>query len=130
MRNSISRFARAFCLLMAPLVVCNGDDRRNAASQKIMEKKLQLSQSILSGVVKEDYARISADAEKLLDLAKTQWVQDETPEYRSQLKDFWIVVEGLKSSAEEKNGDGTTLAYVQMTLSCVKCHKYLRANSK
>lgn len=115
---------------MTLLVVSKAEDKPNFSSQKIMEKKLQFSQAILAGVVKEDYARISANADRLLELAKTQWVQDETPEYRSQLKDFWIVIEGLESSAEEKSGDGTTLAYVQMTLSCVKCHKYLRVNSK
>lgn len=32
--------------------------------------------------------------------------------------------------AQEQNGDGATLAYVQMTLSCVKCHKYLRKSEQ
>lgn len=128
MRNSM--FLSASCLLLMHLVVSKAEDKPNFTNPKIMEKKLQFSQAILAGVVKEDYARISTNAESLLELVKTQWVQNETPEYRAQLKDFWIVVEGLKTSAEEKNGDGATLAYVQMTLSCVKCHKYLRANSK
>jgi len=32
----------------------------------------------------------------------------------------------LVQKAKEKNLDGAALAYVDMTLTCVKCHKHMR----
>lgn len=118
------------CLFLMLFAVAGAEDESALTSAKIMEQKLQLSQAILAAVVKEDFVSMSAKADSLLVLAKTEWIQDDTPQYRAQLKDFWIVLDGLKSAADDKNGDGATLAYVQMTLSCVKCHKYLRTPPK
>ena len=36
------------------------------------------------------------------------------------------IAEKLEKSAKDKRLDGATLAYVDMTLSCVECHKYVR----
>jgi hypothetical protein len=35
-------------------------------------------------------------------------------------------VDDLIEKAREKNLDGAALSYVEMTLSCVKCHKHVR----
>ncbi len=94
----------------------------------VMEQKLTHAQNILSAIAKEDYAKLSENAEGLRKLAEKQWIEKETPEYRAQLKDFWVVLEGIRASADDKDIDGATLAYMQMTLSCVRCHKYLRKN--
>jgi hypothetical protein len=93
---------------------------------KLMKRKLAASEELLPALAEEDFAKLSKSADQLLKLAKEQWVADNTPEYQAQLKDFWVVLEGLKTSAQEKNLDGATLGYVQMTISCVKCHKYIR----
>lgn len=92
----------------------------------LMERKLTASQRILASLAREDFPQMEVAAEELLTLAKQQWLTHETPQYRSQLKDFWIILEGIKESATEKNLDGATLGYVQMTISCVRCHKLLR----
>jgi cytochrome c556 len=94
----------------------------------LMERKLTHAQNILSAIAREDYAKLSENAEGLRKLAEKQWIEKETPEYRAQLKDFWVVLEGIRASADDKDIDGATLAYMQMTLSCVRCHKYLRRN--
>jgi len=130
MCNSKFFLLASLCLFLLIVSVGSAEDKADPATAKIMEQKLRLSQAILAGVVKEDYPAISTNADRLLELAKVQWVRNETPEYREQLKDFWIVLEGVKSAAEDKSGDGVTLAYVQMTLTCVKCHKYLRSPLK
>lgn len=93
---------------------------------KLMEKKLAVSQELLPALANEDFAQLKKSAGELSKLAKQQWIENETPEYQAQLKDFWIVVDGIAESAEEKNLDEATLGYVQMTISCVKCHKSLR----
>ena len=40
------------------------------------------------------------------------------------LEDYALVAE----KARQKNLDGATLAYVRMTIQCVKCHEYTRDN--
>lgn len=128
MQKLMSLVLLALCLPALSGVTAQGEPK--PATAKIMKQKLQYSQAILAAVATEDFTGISSNADGLLELAKTQWIQNDTPEYRAQLKDFWVVLEGLKSASEEKNGDGTTLAYLQLTLSCVKCHKYLRTPVK
>lgn len=102
------------------------DDSERTEEQQIMDHKLSHSQDILASLAKEDFASMAASAEELMDLTEEQWVVNETPEFRAHLKNFWVVLEGLKTSAESEDLDEATVAYMQMTLSCVKCHKYLR----
>jgi hypothetical protein len=121
------------CTIVATLVASVRSEEpppKPSASRELMARKLAHAQGVLSALATEDYGKMSENAEELLKLAEKQWIAVDTPEYRSHLKDFWIVADGIRSSAAEKNVDGATLAYVQMTISCVKCHKYLRGRSE
>ena len=40
------------------------------------------------------------------------------------------IADDLVKKATEKNLDGAALAYVEMTLTCVKCHKHVREARK
>lgn len=126
MRNTLFHILAGTGLFLLLAAATQADDKPIPNLAKIMDRKLELSQAILAAIVREDFAGLSTNSDALLELAKSQWIRNETPEYRAQLKDFWLVLEGLKSAAEDKNADGATLAYVQMTLTCVRCHKYLR----
>ncbi|WP_145372268.1 hypothetical protein [Maioricimonas rarisocia] len=110
-------------------LICGGaavPDEGPSDRHRLMERKLVATQQILTSLTREDYAAMQSAADDLLELARQQWTTDESPRYRAHLKDFWITLEGVSEAAEEKKLDGATLAYVQMTISCVKCHKYLR----
>lgn len=102
-------------------------EEKEPTLQALMRKKLTYSENALAGIVRDDFPAIAKNAVALRDLGRRQWLQDETPAYREQLKVFWFASEELARAAEEKNGDGAALAFVQMTLSCVNCHKYLKA---
>jgi len=132
-RNQTMNNRRAAASLVAGLSVVvagawamSDDDKPSQAS--IMERKLEHAQGILSALAREDFESLGSNADALLKLSEEEWTSRDTPEYRAQLKDFWTVLEGIKSSADDKNLDGATLAYVQMTVSCVRCHKHLREN--
>ena len=43
-----------------------------------------------------------------------------------QSNEFRRAVENLQEKAAQKNLDGAALGYVELTLTCVKCHKYVR----
>lgn len=42
------------------------------------------------------------------------------------MKLFQRTVDTLAEHAKDKNLDGATLAYIDMSMSCMKCHKYTR----
>ncbi len=54
------------------------------------------------------------------------WRVYQTLEYRQHSADFARIAGELTKAARAKNLDGATLAYLQLTMSCVSCHKYTR----
>ena len=92
-----------------------------------MQKKLGYSEKILGGLVSRDFDAIAKNAHSMGALSHIEkWVRGNTPEYRAQVRVFQNATEQLSRMAEEKNLDGAALAYVQLSLSCVNCHKVVR----
>ncbi len=92
-----------------------------------MTKKLELSQNVLAGLTKSDFEMIAENAEKMRDLNRFEsFVRRRTPAYRTQLRLFQHANSELVRTAEAKNIEGATLAFTQLTTSCVNCHKQLR----
>ena len=94
---------------------------------KFMRAKLGHSQKILEGLVTEDYDSISENAQdlSLLSLAAS-WQVLQTEDYQQHSREFRRAADALKDAAKKKNLDGAALAYVDVTLKCVNCHKYVR----
>lgn len=92
-----------------------------------MRLKLQPVKDILEAIALEDFDRISAAAERvhLLSLDES-WMVMQTDEYRRQSDEFRRSVAVMSKAAKDKNIDGATLGYMQMTLNCVRCHRQLR----
>jgi len=92
-----------------------------------MKQKLTYSQNMLNALAMEDYELLSKNAAAMKGLGTIEYFVRQKPEgYRTHLKTFQFSVEELLRNAEEKNLDGATLAFTQMTISCVNCHKQLR----
>ena len=51
-------------------------------------------------------------------------------EYRRQMAMFEFANEELVRQANAKNVEGATLAYNQLTISCVQCHRVVRDTKK
>lgn len=95
-----------------------------------MKKKLEYSEHILAGLAKEDYDLIAKNARSMRALSHMEkWVRASLPEYRAQLRIFENANEQLIRTADAEQLDGAALAYVQLTLSCVNCHKVVRDSS-
>jgi cytochrome c556 len=93
----------------------------------IMKQKLVEAQKILEGLAIADPGKMKAGAEALMDLRKqASWMVVKTPKYETHSNDFQTNLEALKKAAEKKNIDAAALAYVEMTLTCVRCHQYVR----
>ena len=94
-----------------------------------MKQKLAYSQRILNGLATENYEMISENATAMKGLSRIEgFVRGKTEGYRTHLKTFEFSTSELIRNSAHKNLDGATLAFTQMTISCVNCHKELRNN--
>jgi hypothetical protein len=128
-----------FFFLLAPLILASlfagtksTDTRAENESgvKEAMRQKLAYSQQVLVGLTLEDYGLIVNNAEKLVELSnKTNWYSRQVPEYELFLNEFRRKAQEVMEAGKQKNLDAASLAYVQMTLSCVSCHKFIRKSS-
>lgn len=119
------------CLCLAPVGRAAGDDKeapdKNQPVSFWMKKKLEYSQNILAGIANDDFDKIVASAESMRNLSKVEgFVRGQTPGYRTQLHIFEESTEEIIRQARRDNLEGTALAFTQLTISCVNCHKQLR----
>ena len=92
-----------------------------------MRAKLEHSQKILEGLATEDYPLIEKHAQELSLISQAEmWQVVQTPEYLQHSTEFRRATQALTKAAEDKNIDGAALAYMEVTLKCVNCHKYIR----
>jgi hypothetical protein len=92
-----------------------------------MRAKLDHSQKILGGLASEDFDAIAQSAKSLNNLSELEkHVRANAPGYRTQLQVFRAANEDLLKQANKQNLDGCALAFQQLTLSCINCHKALR----
>jgi hypothetical protein len=97
------------------------------ARNPIMQMKLSHAQKILEGIALNDFNLIEKHADELIILSnKAEWHVLPTRDYLLQSNEFRRNAELLTKAAKGKNLDGATLAYVQLTMSCVSCHKHVR----
>ncbi|MBI3881020.1 MAG: hypothetical protein HY301_13295 [Verrucomicrobia bacterium] len=120
--NHFAAFAAA--LLLASPAARAAD----LSTQQVMQEKLGHSQEILRGIATENYDLILANAQKLNRLSHaTGWFTRQTPEYELFTNELRRHTDALGKAAKAKNLDAATLSYMQMTMSCVACHKYMRS---
>ena len=94
---------------------------------KFMARKLDGSRNIIAGLSTENFDLISQSAQDLMLLShEADWNVIQTKPYLRMSSDFRASAERLRDSANENNLDGATLAYFEVTLNCVRCHKYIR----
>jgi len=122
-------------VLFAALVAMpawGGNDQDQDQKSFWMEKKLESSQHILKGLATADFEAIGKAAESMKNMTILEKLTRRThaDEYRAQLAMFQSANKQLIHEAGKKNIDGATLAFTQLTLSCVNCHKVLRDPAK
>src|SRR5215510_10461757 len=89
-----------------------------------MKLKLEYSQNILAGIAKADYDLIVKNAQGMQALTSIEgFVRGKTPGYAVQVEQFKEATAELIAQAKKDNVEGSALAFTQLTLSCVNCHK-------
>jgi hypothetical protein len=121
----------ALPLLMILTLPLRADDEPSPEASLFMRQKLQASQAVLAGLASGDYAAIARNAQAMNVVEQLEkWLRANTPGYRTQLRMFEFADRELIRAAREKNIDAATLAYNQLTISCVNCHKIIRDAAK
>jgi hypothetical protein len=93
----------------------------------VMQRKLAHAHKALEGLAVGNFDKIRDAADELNQCAQeASWKVVKTPRYELYSNDFQRNLEALKAAAKKKNVDAAALAYVDMTLTCVKCHQYVR----
>ena len=92
-----------------------------------MRSKLEHTQQILEGIALARFDQIERNANDLRILSDlSTWNVLRTPEYLRYSSDFRDTALRLTESAMDRNLDAATLAYVELALKCVECHKHVR----
>ncbi|MDP6556577.1 MAG: hypothetical protein QGG71_18040 [Pirellulaceae bacterium] len=103
-------------------------DRGPVDVKAFMRAKLVHSKNVLEGLTTENYDLIAKGSQQLTLLSlDTDWQVLRTSEYTWQSLEFRHTSQSLTDAAQKKNLDGATLTFVELTLKCVQCHKYVRS---
>jgi len=99
------------------------DDKLSA----FMNAKLMHSEKVLEGLARGDYDLIAKHSTTISNLCLDElWMVLHTPEYAERSKEFRRSVYEITEAAQKKNLEAAAFAYVDMTMKCVSCHKYVR----
>ena len=126
-----------------PKPVSAGDDQTKAPNESKtapqneddanawMVAKLNGSQNILAHLTNGDLGAVATDARRMQVMTYLeQWLTasdvEEHSAYRGQMNTFEFSTKELIRHAEDGNVDGALDSYVDMTRTCVKCHKLIR----
>src|SRR5690349_11590465 len=131
MTSLLVAVAVAGTVLVLPL---HGQEKKPDEQQKSsvwMKMKLQGSQNIVAGLTESDFDKILTNAQAMAFVGYLEkWNKAEMPDYKRQVSYFEFANRELIRQAREKNLEGATLAYNQLTVSCVQCHKIVRDAKK
>ena len=102
-------------------------DEPEKALAKFMRQKLHASNLILEGLCTEDLQMVSEGSQTLMKMSSEErWRVSNDIMYRRYSNEFVQSVEELQKEAEDNDMDGTSMAWVNVTMKCLKCHEWVR----
>jgi hypothetical protein len=121
--------ALALAGLVAVVSLTQG--RQEPTLRFIMQGKLDQAHSVLEALITEDYETLEDSAGALRALSEEAgWFVNQTHEYAERSRAFRSSVAEIEASAKEKDLERAALGYVDMTLQCVRCHRFLRGSAR
>lgn len=113
--------------LAAAEPLLHGTQASPSALTPLMQMKLTRSKAILEGLALEDLEAVAKNARALGLLSlESGWNVIQTEQYERQSSDFRRAAETIAEAASEKDVGRATLGYVELTVRCIECHRYMR----
>jgi hypothetical protein len=95
--------------------------------REFMRQKLDASNQILEGLVMDDPALIKEGADVLNQMSTAErWRVQNDALYRNFSVDFQRITSSLAEAADEGDTDRAALNWMDATMSCIECHRYVR----
>ncbi len=92
-----------------------------------MRLKLEGSQDLLAALVAADFDKMSRTATRMNSFGSIErFVRGRNEEYETQLRFFRNANQQIIRYADRKNVEGAALGFMQLTASCINCHKVIR----
>lgn len=127
MKTEAILWAALAALLFASLGATVAPNDPKITTREVMKAKLESSQKVLEGIATENFVTVSANAQKLVVLSQAAgWQARQTPEYKQFTAEFRRHAEALQKAARSENVDAASVAWFQLTISCVNCHRHIR----
>ncbi|HVK13588.1 MAG TPA: hypothetical protein VM597_32880 [Gemmataceae bacterium] len=121
-----------YAILILPVLAVPSSSQEKGKEKKepdpLMVAKLKHAQDVLAGITLNDLEKAEKAAEELLRISKAAQMRrpKATMAYEHHANTFQKGAETLIEKAKARNIDGATLAYVDLTCTCVRCHQYTR----
>ena len=127
-RISLAIVTAVILLACGPLLTGGGQGtKKGSVVAELMQRKLKHSQAILEAIALNKFDKIVDNAEELISLTnQAEWQVIKSTRYELHSNEFRRAAEMLIQKAKEKNIDGATLNYLDLTMTCVRCHQYVR----
>ena len=91
---------------------------------RVMREKLQQSQGLLAALVTSKWDDLERRSRELEGLTRDPaWAVMNAPEYSRQAAAFLRATQDLIEASQRRDPEGAPLAYVSLTLTCVRCHQ-------
>lgn len=98
-----------------------------AELQEFMRRKLSASTEILEGFCVDDMQLVIKGAKQLRAMSEAEaWRVSNDVMYKQFSNEFRQITSDLIKAAEEKNPDRAMLKWVDATVSCLDCHRFVR----
>lgn len=102
-------------------------ERRKQEMSKFMREKLAASSEVLEGLATENFELIASGAKQMRKLsAAEKWQVSNDASYRQFSNQFRRIMEQLETKANEKKLEGAALTWIEGTMTCIECHKWVR----
>lgn len=119
------------CLIAIKTASVTSQEPGQTRSAGLMRLKLEPAKKILEGIALADFQMVRTNSEQLRKLAlDADWMVMQTEAYHQHSQEFQSSLNLISRMSDESDLDGVTLAYMQMTMRCVQCHKMMRDDRK
>ncbi len=103
------------------------DAKRDLDPGAFMRKKLEASGQILEGLTCEDSEMLIKGANILVEMsASEKWQVQHDVMYRQFSGEFQRSANNLLGAAKTQNFDAAALLWIDTTMKCLECHKFVR----
>jgi len=117
---------RTLALAFIALMGVTASGNQGPGLNTLMRQKLAHAEKILEAVVTSDWVALETHSRQLEQLTNDpRWMVLNYPEYATHSAAFVRSVQALHTAAARRDLDETPKAYVDVTLQCVECHRYL-----